>query len=129
MGTDPLAELGPILAAVAQWDHESAELATERAELAQNFLDDFAKACENEVRPAMLAVLQRLQELDGDGLIEEHPGGEPRFHKPRIALWMSLKGPRATPRPVPLPTVRGGCRELNNPSRRGQHVARSWRQL
>ncbi len=92
MGTDSLAELGPILAAVAQWDRESAEIAAERAELAQNFLDEFAKACENEVRPAMLAVLQRLQELDGDGLVEEHPGGEPRFQKPRIAMWMSLKG-------------------------------------
>ena len=76
---------------MAQWDRESAELATERAELAQKFSDEFAKVCENEVRPAMLAVLQRLQQLGGDGLIEEHPGGEPRFQKPRIALWMSLK--------------------------------------
>ena len=30
IGTDPLAELGPILATVAQRDRESAELATER---------------------------------------------------------------------------------------------------
>ncbi len=91
MGADPLAELGPILAAVSQRDRESAELAIERAELAQKFLDEFAKACENEVRPAMCAVLRRLRQLGGDGLIEEHPGGEPRFQKPRIALWMSLK--------------------------------------
>ncbi len=91
VGTDPLAELGPILATVAQRDRESAELATERAELAQKFLDEFAQACVNEVRPAMRAVLQRLQQLGGDALIEEHPGGEARFQKPRIALWMSLK--------------------------------------
>ena len=91
IGTDPLAALGPILTTVAQRDRESAELATERAELAQKFLDEFAKACVNEVRPAMRAVLQRLQQLGGDGRIEEHPGGEARFQKPRIALWMSLK--------------------------------------
>jgi hypothetical protein len=91
MGTDPLAALGPILATVAEGDRESADLATERAELARNFVDEFAKACADEVRPAMRAVLQRLQQLGGDGLIEEHPGGEARFQKPRIALWMSLK--------------------------------------
>ncbi len=95
MATDPLAALGPIPATVAQRDRESAEAAIERAELAQEFLDEFAKACLNEVRPAMSAVLQRLRELGGDGLIEEHPGGEARFQKPRIALWMSLKDPIA----------------------------------
>jgi hypothetical protein len=58
----------------------------------QKFLDDFAAACETEVRPAMEAVLERLRELGGGGLVEEHPGGEARFPKPRIALWMSLKG-------------------------------------
>ena len=90
-GTDPLAKLGPILATVAQRDRESAKLGSERADLAEKFLDEFAKACVNEVRPAMSAVLQRLQELGGDGLIEQHLGGEARFQKPRIALWMSLK--------------------------------------
>jgi hypothetical protein len=91
MPTDPLAELGPVLAAVAQRDRESAEAASVRGELGRKFLDDFAKACVQEVRPAMSAVLRRLQQLGGDGLIEEHPGGEARFQKPRIALWMSLK--------------------------------------
>jgi hypothetical protein len=72
--TDPLAELGPVLAGVAQRDAESAEAATVRAELGRSFLDDFAKACAQEVRPAMNAVLERLQQLGGDGLIEEHSG-------------------------------------------------------
>ena len=123
---------GAIPATVAQRDRESAEAAIERAELAQEFLDEFAKACLNEVRPAMSAVLQRLRELGGDGLIEEHPGGEARFQKPRIALWMSLKDPiagEAPPRPVPLPAPGGRCREPDNPGGRGQHVARSRWQL
>jgi len=89
--TDPLAELGPLLAAVAQRDRESAEVATARAELGRKFLDAFAKACRQEIRPAMIAVLKRLQQLGGDGIIEEHAGGEARFRKPRITLWMSLK--------------------------------------
>src|SRR5262249_26920616 len=56
--------------------------------------------CVNEVRPAMRAVLQRLQRLGGDGLVEEHPGGEARFRKPGLALWMSLKDKIAgKPRP------------------------------
>jgi hypothetical protein len=89
--TDPLSELGPVLAAVARRDRESAEAATVRAELGRKFLNDFAKACVQEIRPAMSAVLERLQQLGGDGVIEEHAGGEARFQKPRIALWMSLK--------------------------------------
>ena len=132
VGTDPLAALGPILATVAQRDRESAELATERAEIAQKFLDEFAMRCVNEVRPAMRAVLQRLQQLGGDGLIEEHPGGEARFQKPRIALWMSLKDQisrRTTPGPLPLSAPGGRCLEPDSPSRRGQHVARSRWQL
>jgi hypothetical protein len=76
---------------VAQGDRESAAAATARAELGRKFLDDFAETCAQEIRPAMNAVLKRLQQLGGDGLIEEHPGGEARFEKPRITLWMSLK--------------------------------------
>ena len=40
----------------------------------------------------MAAVLERLCQLGGARLIEEHPGGEARFRNPRLALWMSLKG-------------------------------------
>ena len=40
----------------------------------------------------MDAVVERLRQLGGDGLVEEHPGGEARFRSPRLALWMSLKG-------------------------------------
>jgi hypothetical protein len=59
----------------------------------QAFFDEFHRVCESEVRPAMRAVLDRLRREGGDGLIEEHPGGEPRFATPRLTLWMSLQGP------------------------------------
>jgi hypothetical protein len=55
-------------------------------------LDDFAKACAAEVRPAMDAVVSRLQQLGGGGAVEEHSGTEVRFRSPRVTLWMSLKG-------------------------------------
>jgi hypothetical protein len=90
--TDPLAGLDPILAAVAQRDRDAAEITADRLDAGQKFLDDFATACATEVRPAMDAVLERLRQLGGGGLIEEHPGGEARFRSPRLALWMSLKG-------------------------------------
>ncbi len=93
-----LAAFGPLLAAVAQRDRDSAELSAERQAAGQKFLADFARACETEVKPAMNAVLQRLRQLGGDALIEEHPGGEARFTKPRIALWMSLEGEVGVPR-------------------------------
>ena len=89
---DPLAALGPIVAAVAESDRRSSELTADRREAAEKFLEDFATACEAEVKPAMAAVLERLCQLGGGGLIEEHPGGEARFRNPRLALWMSLKG-------------------------------------
>jgi hypothetical protein len=93
-----LAAFGPLLAAVAQRDRDSAELSAETQAAGQKLLADFAKACETEVKPAMNAVRQRLRQLGGDALIEEHPGGEARYTKPRIALWMSLEGEVGVPR-------------------------------
>ena len=40
----------------------------------------------------MEAVLDRLRQYGGDGLIVEHPGGEARVSTPRLTLWMSLQG-------------------------------------
>jgi len=95
---DLLAGFGPLVAAVAQGDRDSADRSAERLEAGQKFLDDFATACESEVKPAMNAVLERLRQVGGGALVEEHPGGEARFTKPRIALWMSLEGEVGAPR-------------------------------
>jgi hypothetical protein len=90
--TDLLEGFGPVLAAVAQRDHESDELTADRLEAGHKFLEDFAAACAAEVRPAMDAVVSRLQQLGGGGVVEEHTGSEVRFRNPRMTLWMSLKG-------------------------------------
>lgn len=91
--TDPLADIGSVVAALKQQDAQSAESATHVLEDRQAFFDQFHEICRTEVRPAMQAVLDRLQSEGGDGLIEEHPGGEPRVATPRLTLWMSLQGP------------------------------------
>jgi hypothetical protein len=90
---DPLADIGTVVAALKQQDALSAESATQVLEGRQAFFDEFHEVCRTEVRPAMEAVLERLLAEGGDGLIEEHPGGEPRVSTPRMTLWMSLQGP------------------------------------
>jgi hypothetical protein len=73
-------------------DVQSAESAAHVLENRQAFFDAFHEVCSTEVRPAMQAVLDRLAQEGGGGLIEEHPGGEARVSTPRLTLWMSLQG-------------------------------------
>ncbi len=81
------------MAALKAKDERSAESAAHVIEDRESFIDEFRAVCEAQVRPAMQAVLDRLRLEGGDGLIEEHPGGEPRVATPRLTLWMSLQGP------------------------------------
>jgi hypothetical protein len=89
---DPLIEIETILAVLNRNDQLTAESASRQLEVRQDFLDEFEAVCRTEVRPAMQAVLDRLRQYGGDGLIEEHPGGEARVSTPRLTLWMSLQG-------------------------------------
>ncbi len=89
---DPLVEIESILAALNREDQLSAESASRSLQARQDFFDEFHAVCRTEVRPAMEAVLERLRQYGGDGLIEEHPGGEARVSTPRLTLWMSLQG-------------------------------------
>jgi hypothetical protein len=87
-----MAEIDAVVAEVARRDRQSAqENADERTEM-ENFITAFKSACQSQVRPAMEAVLERLQGHGGGGLIEDHPGGEARYRHPCIILWMSLEG-------------------------------------
>ena len=90
--SDPLAALDRILADVAQKDRLRAEQNAEEHDEMQRFLAEFHAVCDAEVRPAMAAVLERLRDHGGGGVIEEHPGGEARFRHPSLILWMSLEG-------------------------------------
>ena len=90
--SDPLSEIGSILAALNRSDQRSAESASRLLEARHEFVEQFQAVCKSDVRPAMEAVMQRLRQDGGDGLIEEHPGGEARVSTPRLTLWMSLQG-------------------------------------
>ena len=88
----PLAEIDAIVARVALKNREAAESSARTVDEREEFISAFRTACQTELRPAMQAVLERLQSAGGGGVIEEHPGGEPRFPAPRLTLWMSLAG-------------------------------------
>lgn len=95
-----LAEIGSILGILNRQDHESEAAASRLLAARQEFFEQFQTICRTEIRPAMEAVLEELRQAGGGGLIEEHPGGEPRVSTPRLTLWMSLQGPiTGTPRP------------------------------
>ena len=89
---DLLAGFDEIVAGVAERDHEEAERSEEELEERTAFLTAFQEACQSQARPAMEVVLERLTAHGGGGVIEEHPGGEPRFRHPSLILWMSLEG-------------------------------------
>jgi hypothetical protein len=76
-----------------KWAGERLETEAER----ERFLHDFKEISRNTIRPAMEAVVQRLQEDGGGGIIWD---GESRTTgRPRLILWMSLEGEiRGTPR-------------------------------
>lgn len=89
---DPLAEVDQILEQQEVRVRQVADRTDLEKVRRQQFLDDFATVCEREVRPAMEAVLDRLERDGGGGFIEEHAGGAPRYHLPQLTLWMSLRG-------------------------------------
>ena len=93
VATDALSEIGAVVAALKQQDVDSAENAAHLLEGRQAFFAEFREVCDEKVRPAMQAVVDRLRLEGGDGIIETHPGGEPRVATPRLTLWMSLQGP------------------------------------
>ena len=132
VGTDPLAALGPILATVAQRDRESAELATERAEIAQKFLDEFAMRCVNEVRPAMPRRSSTPSATRWGRAHRRAPrwrGALPETPNSPVDVAQGPDFPRTTPATVTLICSWRPMSEPDGPSRRGRHVARSRWQL
>jgi hypothetical protein len=56
------------------------------------FLDGFAAKCENELVPTMQAVVVRLAQNGGGGLVDYVPLGGRASGRPTLTLWMSLDG-------------------------------------
>jgi hypothetical protein len=66
----------------------SAQLTAERSE----FSTQFARVCQEQIRPAMDAIIERLRHNGGDAVIEEHHADLGRHHDHRLTMWMSLHG-------------------------------------
>ena len=69
-----------------KWDEERLELKAER----ERFLLDFEEIARTTIKPAMEAVVQRLQKDGGGGTVWD--GESQTTGRPRLILWMSLEG-------------------------------------
>ncbi len=89
---DPLGEIDLILRehslAVRALTEEAAQLLAEQGA----FLDAFTAKCENEIAPTMEAIVVRLRENGGGGLVDYQPHGGRANTAPRLTFWMSLEG-------------------------------------
>jgi hypothetical protein len=76
-----------------KWAEERLELEAER----ERFLHDFEELSQNTIKPAMEAVVHRLQKDGGGGIVWD--GESQTTGRPRLILWMSLEGEiEGTPR-------------------------------
>ncbi len=89
---DPLGEIDLILRERSRAHRVLAEQAAELLNEQGAFLDDFTAKCENEIAPAMEAIVVRLRENGGGGLVDYQPHGGRANTAPRLTLWMSLEG-------------------------------------
>lgn len=99
-GGDPLAEIDDLMRTRRDEDQQSAERAAQVVADRSEFADEFVRVCQDQVRPAMEAVIERLRQNGGGGVIEERPENLARSQAHRLTLWMSFSGEIVgTPRP------------------------------
>jgi len=89
---DPLAEIDAIMAARAQRIGEATDRQVHDDESREAFLAGFVIASEQQIRPAMEAVVDRLRLRGGGGEVDSGHGGPGHPSDPRLTLWMSLDG-------------------------------------
>ncbi|MGD0945776.1 MAG: hypothetical protein ABR972_16130 [Acidimicrobiales bacterium] len=89
---DPLAEIDRLIQKRRDDEQRSADqmaqLATDRSE----FSTEFETVFEEQVRPSMEAIIDRLRRNGGDGVIVERPEDGRLKHNHLFTLWMSLDG-------------------------------------
>jgi hypothetical protein len=88
---DPLSDIDQMLRAVRARDWQLAEDAAFDVDAGLEFLEQFSRSCETEVRPVMEAVATRLSIYGGGGMVEMRRGGDPRSRSPRLTMWLSLQ--------------------------------------
>lgn len=90
-GVDPLAEIDQLMQTKLREEQEAADLRAQLQIDRSDFAAEFTTVCDQQVRPAMEAVLERLRRNGGGGVIEERPENIGEHHTHRLTLWMSLR--------------------------------------
>lgn len=104
---DPLAPIDEIEQRWLDGERFQAEEMDRVLAARSEFSADFARRFEEDVRPAMDAIIERLQADGGGGVILERPADEGRHFTHRFTLWMSLLGEiKGTPREDRHPYLR-----------------------
>jgi hypothetical protein len=88
---DPLAEIDDLLQKRRNDLQTSATHGAQLTAQRSQFSAQFATVCQQQVRPAMEAIIERLRRNGGGAVIEEHPA-DFRYQNHRLIMWMSLQG-------------------------------------
>jgi hypothetical protein len=88
---DPLAEIDRLMQKRSADEQRSTERSAQLSADRSEFSTAFVKLCEEVIRPAMEAILERLRRNGGGGVIQERPEESDRSSH-RLILWMSLAG-------------------------------------
>ncbi len=88
---DPLAEIDDLMQKRRDDQQSSASQGARLTADRLEFSAQFARVCQEQVRPAMDGILERLRSNGGGGIIEEHPA-DFRYQNHRLVMWMSLEG-------------------------------------
>ncbi len=89
---DPLAEIDQLMQNRLRQEQEAADRSAQKETDRSDFAAEFTSICEQRVRPAMEAILERLRRNGGGGVIEERPDDAGQHHTHRLTLWMSFRG-------------------------------------
>ena len=99
LGVDPLSAIDEITTELEDREALEADEAVQAKSKRSMFLADFMNRIEQDVRPAMQSVIERLRKDGGGGIIVERPEDLSRLFSLRYTLWMSLVGEiEGTPR-------------------------------
>jgi hypothetical protein len=91
-GPDPLGEIDELMDKKRLEEEETAKRSDQLQTDRSDFADEFTRVCQQQARPAMEAVLERLRRNGGGGVIDERPESARQHHTHRLTLWMSFRG-------------------------------------
>jgi hypothetical protein len=91
-GGDPLAEIDQLMQNRMREEQEAADRTAQFDTERSDFAAEFTTVCQQQVRPAMEAILEGLRRNGGGGLIDEQPQDVGQHHTHRLTLWMSFRG-------------------------------------